>query len=70
MLGIEVAVQGFPIQVNVTAPVAPIIKHLVYAAGHRLSLKQTANGTLLIGGGWPARRRSATPAIRSSIPIP
>ncbi len=55
MLGIEVAVQGFPIQVNVTAPVAPIIKHLVYAAGHRLSLKQTANGTLLIGGGWPAR---------------
>ena len=55
MLGIEVAVQGFPIQVNVTAPVAPIIEHLVYAAGHRLSLKQTANGTLLIGGGWPAR---------------
>ena len=55
MLGIDVAVQGFPIQVNVTAPVAPIIKHLVYAAGHRLSLKQTANGTLLIGGGWPAR---------------
>lgn len=55
MLGIDVAVQGFPIQVNVTAPVAPVIKHLVYAAGHRLSLKQTANGTLLIGGGWPAR---------------
>ena len=55
MLGIDVAIQGFPIQVNVTAPVAPIIKHLVYAAGHRLSLKQTANGTLLIGGGWPAR---------------
>jgi sarcosine oxidase subunit beta len=60
MLGIDVAVQGFPIQVNVTAPVAPIIKHLVYAAGHRLSLKQTANGTLLIGGGWPARLDSET----------
>ena len=55
MLGIQVDIQGFPIQVNVTAPVAPLIKHLVYAAGHRLSLKQTANGTLLIGGGWPAR---------------
>jgi sarcosine oxidase subunit beta len=65
MLGIDVAVQGFPIQVNVTAPVAPAIKHLVYAAGHRLSLKQTANGTLLIGGGWPARldRRTGYPVV-------
>lgn len=55
MLGIEVAIQGFPIQVNVTAAVAPIVPHLVYAAGHRLTLKQAANGTFLIGGGWPAR---------------
>lgn len=55
MLGIDVAVQGFPIQVNVTAAVAPAVPHLVYAAGHRLTLKQTANGTFLIGGGWPAR---------------
>jgi glycine/D-amino acid oxidase-like deaminating enzyme len=55
MLGIGVAVQGFPIQVNVTAAVAPTVPHLVYAAGHRLTLKQTANGTFLIGGGWPAR---------------
>ncbi|HSE73992.1 MAG TPA: FAD-dependent oxidoreductase, partial [Dongiaceae bacterium] len=31
------------------------VPHLVYAAGHRLTLKQTANGTFLIGGGWPAR---------------
>jgi glycine/D-amino acid oxidase-like deaminating enzyme len=55
MLGIDVAIQGFPIQVNVTAAVAPTVPHLVYAAGHRLTLKQTANGTFLIGGGWPAR---------------
>jgi glycine/D-amino acid oxidase-like deaminating enzyme len=55
MLGIEVAIQGFPIQVNVTAPAAPVLHHLVYAAGHRLTLKQAANGTFLIGGGWPAR---------------
>ena len=65
MLGIGVDIQCFPIQVNVTAPVAPIIKHLVYAAGHRLSLKQTANGTLLIGGGWPARlaRETGRPVV-------
>lgn len=55
MLGIDVAIRGFPIQVNVTAAVAPTVPHLVYAAGHRLTLKQTANGTFLIGGGWPAR---------------
>jgi sarcosine oxidase subunit beta len=55
MLGIEVAIQGFPIQVNVTAPVAPLVHHLVYSAGPRLTLKQTANGTFLFGGGWPAR---------------
>jgi glycine/D-amino acid oxidase-like deaminating enzyme len=55
MLGIDVAIQGFPIQVNVTAAAAPVVPHLVYAAGHRLTLKQAANGTFLIGGGWPAR---------------
>lgn len=55
MLGIDVAIQGFPIQVNVTAAAAPVVPHLVYSAGHRLTLKQAANGTFLIGGGWPAR---------------
>lgn len=55
MLGMNVPIEGFPIQVSVTAPVAPVIKHLVYAAGHRLSLKQAANGSMIIGGGWPAQ---------------
>ena len=45
-----------PIQAAVTEPVAPLIKHLVYFAGAPLTLKQTRTGTLLIGGGWPARR--------------
>jgi sarcosine oxidase, subunit beta len=45
-----------PIQAAVTEPVAPLIKHLVYFAGAPLTLKQTRAGTLLIGGGWPARR--------------
>lgn len=55
MLNMNVAIQGFPIQVSVTAAAEQFIKHLVYAAGLRLTLKQAANGTLLIGGGWPAR---------------
>jgi sarcosine oxidase subunit beta len=55
MLGIELPIQGHPIQVNVTEPVAPLVKHLVYFAGEKLTLKQARNGSFLIGGGWPAR---------------
>lgn len=57
MVGLSIALQGFPLQVTVTEPVAPLIPHLVYSAAERLSAKQAANGTCLIGGGWPARRR-------------
>lgn len=56
MLGLELPIEGHPIQVSVTEPVEPFIPHLVYAAGDKLTLKQAQNGSLLIGGGWPARR--------------
>ncbi|MGE0239667.1 MAG: NAD(P)/FAD-dependent oxidoreductase, partial [Parvibaculaceae bacterium] len=55
MLGFDLDIQGYPIQVNVTEPVAPLVKHLVYFAGGKLTLKQTRQGSLLIGGGWPAQ---------------
>ena len=55
MVGIELPLRGFPIQVNVTEPVAPLVRHLVYSAGRRLTLKQARSGALLIGGGYPAR---------------
>jgi sarcosine oxidase, subunit beta len=55
MVGIELAMEGFPIQVSVTEPAEPLVEHLVYFAGAQLTLKQTRIGTLLIGGGWPAR---------------
>jgi glycine/D-amino acid oxidase-like deaminating enzyme len=38
----------------VTEPVVPMIPHLVAAAGRHLTLKQVANGNVIIGGGWPA----------------
>lgn len=60
MVGVELALQGFPIQVNVTEPVAPLVSHLVYFAGDRLTLKQARSGGLLIGGGWPARLDTVT----------
>ena len=55
MLGLALPIEGHPIQVNVTEPVEPFIPHLVYFAGEKLTLKQAKNGSLLIGGGWPAR---------------
>jgi sarcosine oxidase subunit beta len=56
MLGLEFAIDGFAIQVSVTEPFAPLIPHLVYHAGGKLSLKQARAGGFLIGGGWPGRR--------------
>ena len=58
MLGTPLAIEGFPLQVTVTEPVAPFIPHLVYSADAKLSLKQLANGGCVIGGGWPARERA------------
>jgi glycine/D-amino acid oxidase-like deaminating enzyme len=55
MLGLHLGVEAHPIQASVTEPVAPFLPHLVYYAADRLTLKQTKNGSLVIGGGWPAR---------------
>lgn len=53
----NVAVSGEPIQASVTEAVAPLIRHLIYYAGAPLTLKQARAGSILIGGGWPARVR-------------
>jgi glycine/D-amino acid oxidase-like deaminating enzyme len=55
MLGLELGVEAHPIQASVTEPVAPFLPHLLYYAADRLTLKQTKNGSLVIGGGWPAQ---------------
>jgi sarcosine oxidase, subunit beta len=55
LLGVELPVVGHPIQASVTEPVAPLVTHLLYFAGDMLTLKQVRVGSLLIGGGWPAR---------------
>lgn len=48
-------IQSVPIQVSVTEPVDPMIKQLLYYARAPLTMKQTAAGTIIIGGGWPAK---------------
>lgn len=54
-LGGRIAIEAFPIQASVTEPAKKFLPHLVYCAGDRLTMKQTRLGTVLIGGGWPAR---------------
>jgi sarcosine oxidase, subunit beta len=56
LIGLDFPIEAHAIQTTVTEPVAPLIHHLIYSADEKLSLKQTAIGTLLIGGGWPAER--------------
>ena len=58
MLGVKINVEGFPLQVTVTEPAAPLIPHLIYSAAGKLSLKQASNGGCIIGGGWPATERA------------
>ena len=58
MLDLDLPIHGYPIQVSVTEPAAPIVQHLVYSAAGKLTLKQMSNGTCLIGGGWPSDRRA------------
>jgi sarcosine oxidase, subunit beta len=52
--GVKLPMEGWPVQVHATEPLAPVIPHLVYHAGGRLTLKQTESGAVLIGGSWPA----------------
>lgn len=67
MLGIDVPIEGHPIQLSVTESIVPLIPHLVYSAAARLTLKQTRHGSLLIGGGWPAVRRDTDGRLTVSL---
>ena len=40
-----------------TEPREHVLEPMVQHIGRRLTLKQSANGTFIIGGGWPARTR-------------
>jgi sarcosine oxidase subunit beta len=55
LVGVDLPVEAHPIQLCATEAVPPLVRHLVYYAGGKLTLKQARVGSLLIGGGWPAR---------------
>ena len=63
MAGLRVPVWGNVIHMNVTEALPPLMHgQLVQHAGRRLTLKQSADGTFIIGGAWPAAYNQSTHA--------
>ena len=64
-LGLTIPVRAETLHMNVTAPVAPLVGHLVQHADRMITLKQLASGHIVIGGGWPAAPagRGGPPAV-------
>ena len=70
LLGASLPVRTAPQQMIVTEAAGALVPMLVAAAGRHLTLKQVANGNVIIGGGWPAdydRERGRPMNLRESI---
>ncbi|HXW79041.1 MAG TPA: FAD-binding oxidoreductase [Acidimicrobiales bacterium] len=59
LCGLDLPVRAEGLHVNVTEPRERVLTPMVQHIGRRLTLKQAANGTFIIGGGWPARPERA-----------
>lgn len=55
LLGADLPTIALALTMTVTAKTGKFIPHLVQHAGTKLSLKQSGDLNVLIGGGWPAR---------------
>lgn len=63
--GVRLPVWSDGLHVNVTEPRERMLTPMVQHIGRRLTLKQAANGTFIIGGGWQARPEQ--PPARYSV---
>ncbi len=54
MVGLRLPLRHEGLHVNVTEPRPRLLTPMVQHIGRRLTLKQTAQHTFIIGGGWPA----------------
>jgi glycine/D-amino acid oxidase-like deaminating enzyme len=54
--GVDLPLTHRIIQMIATEPCQRFVEHLVYHSEERLTLKQVANGNVLIGGGWESTR--------------
>jgi glycine/D-amino acid oxidase-like deaminating enzyme len=55
LVGLEQPIRAEGLHLNVTEPREQVLGPMVQHIGRRLTLKQSENGTFIIGGGWPAR---------------
>ncbi len=54
-LSLNFPISNEPVQVSVSEQLEPFVKHLIYFTTEKLTFKQAKSGSLLIGGGWPAK---------------
>lgn len=57
MAGLNLPVFPVGLTISATEKTGARVPHLIQHVGRRLSLKQTGDGNLLVGGGWPSRVR-------------
>lgn len=55
MAHLHLPIFPIPLTMSVIERCAPLIPHLVQHASQRLTVKQVADGNVLVGGGWPSR---------------
>ena len=54
LCGLRLPIRAEGLHLNVTEPREHVLEPMVQHIGRRLTLKQSANDTFIIGGGWPA----------------
>ena len=64
MVGVRLPGTARPQQMMVTERTGALVHHMVQHADSRLTMKQAANGTIIIGGGWPAAYEEAGDRVR------
>jgi glycine/D-amino acid oxidase-like deaminating enzyme len=55
LCGLRLPIRAEGLHLNVTEPREHVLEPMVQHIGRRLTLKQSANDTFIIGGGWPAQ---------------
>jgi glycine/D-amino acid oxidase-like deaminating enzyme len=65
-VGLRLPMGRLGLHVNVTEPRERLLRPLIQHIGRRLTLKQSADHTFIIGGGWPAHPEAA-PARYSTV---
>jgi glycine/D-amino acid oxidase-like deaminating enzyme len=55
LVGLRLPIRAEGLHLNVTEPREHVLEPMLQHIGRRLTLKQSANHTFIIGGGWPAQ---------------